>query len=64
MLFWKGAAHLDKCELCHAQWYCNKTLKGKLIEKKQMIYFPLTLRVQRLYATKNAARKVRWHLRN
>ena len=50
MLFWKDVAYLDKCKVCYAQWYRNKTLKGKLTAKKQMIYFPLTPRLQRLYA--------------
>jgi len=64
MLFWKDATHLDICEVCHAQSYRNKTLKGKLIVKKEMIYFPLTPRLQRLYAIKNLAREIRWHSKN
>jgi len=34
MLFWKDAAHLDKCEVCHADQYVKKRLSGKLITKK------------------------------
>ena len=55
---------MDKCEVCHAQRYRNKTLKGKLTAKKQMIYFPLTPRLQRLYAMKDVTRETRWHSKN
>ena len=56
LLFWKDAAHLEKCEVCHADWYLKKkTLRGKPIAKKQMIYFPITPSLQRLYAMKNVA---------
>jgi len=34
MLFWKEATHLDKCEICHADSYIKKTLRGKPIAKK------------------------------
>ena len=64
MLFWKEATHLDKCEVCHADRYVKKTLRGKRIAKKQMIYFPIAPRLQRLYATKNVAQEMRWHAEN
>ena len=56
---WKDAAHLDKCEVCHADRYVKKRLSGKLIAKKQMIYFPITPRLQRLYAIKHVAGQMR-----
>jgi len=47
--------------VCYAGWYLKKeTLRGKFIAKKQMIYFPITRRLQRLHRTKNVAEQKRW----
>ncbi|XP_056691843.1 uncharacterized protein [Spinacia oleracea] len=63
LLFWKGDAHLDKCRVCGSDRY-KKTKKGKLIPAKVLIYFPITPRLQRLYATKNISEDMTWHAKN
>lgn len=63
MLFWKANAHLDKCSVCGKDRY-KKTSRGKLIPVKVLIYFPITPRLQRLFATKNIAEQMTWHHKN
>ncbi|XP_048501793.2 uncharacterized protein LOC130589373 [Beta vulgaris subsp. vulgaris] len=63
MLFWKGDAHLDKCSVCGSDRY-KKTFKGKFIPAKVLIYFPITPRLQRLFATKNISQEMTWHADN
>lgn len=60
MLFWKEDALLDKCRVCGSDRY-KKTSKGNLIPTKVLIYFPITPRLQRLFATKNIAEEMTWH---
>lgn len=63
MLFWKGDAHVEKCHVCGSERY-KKTSKGKLIPAKSLFYFPITPRLQRLYATKNISEEMTWHVKN
>ncbi|XP_056698165.1 uncharacterized protein [Spinacia oleracea] len=62
-LFWKGDAQLDKCRVYGSDRY-KKNAKGKLIPEKVLIYFPITPRLQRLYATKNISEDMTWHAKN
>jgi len=62
MLFWKDAGELEKCTVYGAKrWFMRKTVRDKKILKKVLIYFPLSPRLQRLYATKNVAEHMTWH---
>lgn len=63
MLFWKGDAFLEKCSSCKTDWY-KMNSKDKPVAKKVLIYFPITPRLQRLYATKSTAEQMRWHSEN
>ncbi|XP_056688736.1 uncharacterized protein [Spinacia oleracea] len=63
LLFWKADAQLDKCRVCGSDRY-RKTSRGKLVPAKVMIYFPITPRLQRLYATKNVSKDMTWHAKN
>ncbi|XP_057248861.1 uncharacterized protein LOC104906231 [Beta vulgaris subsp. vulgaris] len=60
MLFWKGDAHLISVVYVSVI-AIKKTPKGKLIPEKVLTYFPIKLRLQRLYATKNISEKMTWH---
>lgn len=62
-LFWKDQSHLQKCPVCNEDRY-KKIAKGKRVAKKQLIYFPVTPRLQRLYAVKATATEMRWHVEN
>jgi len=61
MLFWKDDEQLDVCSFCGAERYIRKTVRGRKIPKKVLTYFPIGLRLQRLYATKNVAKHMTWH---
>ncbi|XP_021757477.1 uncharacterized protein LOC110722515 [Chenopodium quinoa] len=63
MLFWKVDAELDKCRVCERDRY-KRTSKGSLVPIKELIYFPITPRLQRLFATKNVAEERTWHSKN
>ncbi|XP_010666303.1 uncharacterized protein LOC104883469 [Beta vulgaris subsp. vulgaris] len=63
MLFWKNDAHLEQCKVCGSDRY-KKTSRGKLIPVKVLTYFPITPRLQRLYATNNIAKEMTWHHTN
>lgn len=63
MLFWKNDAHLEQCKVCGSDRY-KKTSRGKLIPVKVLTYFPITPRLQRLYATNNIAKEMTWHHKN
>ncbi|XP_050207371.2 uncharacterized protein LOC126656796 [Mercurialis annua] len=64
MLFWNEDIHLNECKVCgHARY---KKLGGagnrkKNIPYKKMHYFPITPRLQRLYASNSTAKHMRWH---
>jgi len=62
MLFWKATVELEKYTICDAErWFMRKTVRGKKIPKKVLIYFPIGLILQRLYVTKNVAEHMTWH---
>ncbi|XP_048496298.1 uncharacterized protein LOC125495580 [Beta vulgaris subsp. vulgaris] len=63
MLFWRTDAHLDRCTVYDSDRY-KRTSKGSLVPMKVMIYFPITPRLERLYATKNVAEEMTWHAKN
>jgi len=48
--------------VCNADRFFKNNLKGKSTAKKKMI--PITPRLHRLYATKDVAQHVRWHVEN
>jgi len=59
---WKDTVEFEKCTICGAErWFTRKTVRGKKIPKKVLIYFPIGPRLQRLYATKNVAEHMTWH---
>ena len=80
MLFWKDDALLDKCKKYGRVRYktCdgNIVLNGKKgnteevekikkpIPQSSLTYFPLTPRLQRMFATKDIAEQMRWHKEN
>ncbi|XP_021756929.1 uncharacterized protein LOC110722015 [Chenopodium quinoa] len=63
MLFWKADAELDKYRVCERDRY-KRNSKGSLVPIKELIYFPITPRLQRLFATKNVAEEMTWHSKN
>lgn len=63
MLFWRADAQLDKCRVCKSNRY-KKTSQGSLVPLKVLTYFPITPRLQRLFATKNVAEEMTWHSKN
>jgi len=60
MLYWKDKIDFDRFEHCGANRYEKKILRGKGIAKKALTYFPIGLRLLRLYATKNTSEQMRW----
>ncbi|XP_028076527.1 uncharacterized protein LOC114278638 [Camellia sinensis] len=60
-LFWKDSANLEKCPTCDACRYKLNDDGGKKIPHKVLRYFPLTLRLKRLYMSKKTAADMRWH---
>ncbi|KAM3281368.1 hypothetical protein P3S67_028389 [Capsicum chacoense] len=64
MLYWgDDDEHLTSCKFCSKPRYkrCVVSRKRKLIPYKKMYYFPLILRLQRLYASCATAADMRWH---
>jgi Transposase family tnp2/Domain of unknown function (DUF4218)/Transposase-associated domain len=67
MIYWKDDSSLDKCKFCSLPRFKSvkngksKRRKSKLIAHKRMYYFPLTPRLQRLYASSVTAKDMRWH---
>jgi len=69
MLYWKEDEKLDKCKMCGASRRkidkCNRETKhisnGKRIPEKTLRYFPLNLRLQRLYMSSKTNSLLRWH---
>ncbi|XP_074280921.1 uncharacterized protein LOC141605896 isoform X1 [Silene latifolia] len=65
MLFWEEDKHLVKCKKCGQDRYKPKTnSKGKQVAHKVLNYFPITHRLQKIYATKHIAKEMRWHAEN
>ncbi|XP_021749414.1 uncharacterized protein LOC110715152 [Chenopodium quinoa] len=63
MLFWKDDAQLSTCRVCGSDRY-KKTSKGSLVPLNVLFYFPITPRLQRLFATKNISEEMTWHAKN
>ncbi|XP_021740131.1 uncharacterized protein LOC110706520 [Chenopodium quinoa] len=63
MLFWKDDVNLSNCRVCGSERY-SKTSKGSSVPLKVLIYFPITPRLQRLFATKNISAEMTWHASN
>ncbi|CAL5388172.1 unnamed protein product [Camellia sinensis] len=69
MLFRNEDANLDKCVICNScRWKSNgdggsngPNKGGKRIAAKQMRYFPLKPRLQRLFMSSKTAKLMRWH---
>ncbi|XP_075500141.1 uncharacterized protein LOC142538729 [Primulina tabacum] len=65
MIFWKDDIELTECKMCgHPHYIQQKRGIGKNkkdISLKIMYYFPLTPRLQRLYASTATAKHMRWH---
>ncbi|XP_050238139.1 uncharacterized protein LOC126687627 [Mercurialis annua] len=66
MIYWGEDADLTHCKVCnYARW--KPVTHGKSAKRKanvpysKMFYFPITLRLQRLYASKATARHMTWH---
>ncbi|XP_021742719.1 uncharacterized protein LOC110708800 [Chenopodium quinoa] len=63
MLFWKDDAQLSTCRVCGSDRY-KKTSKGSLVPLNVLFYFPITPRLQRIFATKNISEEMTWHAKN
>ena len=66
MIFWQHDSLLQRCRYCgesrfHDQNVGSITGQKKQVAKAKMYYFPLTPRLQRLYASKATAEEMRWH---
>ncbi|XP_021621499.1 uncharacterized protein LOC110621531 [Manihot esculenta] len=65
MIYWKNDQELTRCKFCdHERLKCLKhTLEkgNSLIPYKKMYYFPITPRLQRLYASCVTAKYMTWH---
>ncbi|KAM3343683.1 hypothetical protein P3S68_025773 [Capsicum galapagoense] len=64
MLYWgDDDEHLTSCKFCSKPRYkrCVESRKRKLVSYKRMYYFPLILRLQRLYASHAIAADMRWN---
>ncbi|CAL5430629.1 unnamed protein product [Camellia sinensis] len=68
MLFRKEDTKLDKCVICSSsRWKQNGSVgndereSGKRVAAKQMRYFPLKPRLQRLFMSSKTAKLMRWH---
>ncbi|XP_050222731.1 uncharacterized protein LOC126672823 [Mercurialis annua] len=66
MIYWGEDADLTHCKVCnYARW--KPVTHGKSTKRKanvpysKMFYFPITPRLQRLYASKATARHMTWH---
>ncbi|XP_065878103.1 uncharacterized protein [Euphorbia lathyris] len=63
MLYWRDDDALLNCKVCgHARYKTKRgSAKHKLIPFRKMVYFPLTPRLRRLYASTATAEHMRWH---
>ena len=61
MLFWKEYSHLTECKFCPEPRYKGYTKRGIGIPHSVLRYFPITPRLQRLYASKVTAGHMTWH---
>ncbi|XP_055962422.1 uncharacterized protein LOC126686600 [Mercurialis annua] len=66
MIYWGSDAELTRCKICdHERW--KPPPKGNSVKRRvnvpyrKMFYFPITPRLQRLYASKATAKHMTWH---
>ncbi|XP_050222376.1 uncharacterized protein LOC126672469 [Mercurialis annua] len=66
MIYWGSDADLMRCKICdHERW--KPPPKGNSVKRRvnvpyrKMFYFPITPRLQRLYASKATAKHMTWH---
>ena len=67
MLFYKEDSNLTACKFCHKLRFepkRNGIGRFKNVPVKRMFYFPITTRLQRLYASTKTASQMRWHHEN
>ncbi|XP_055959774.1 uncharacterized protein LOC130014845 [Mercurialis annua] len=66
MIYWGADEDLTHCKVCtFPRWKpvtkSNSAKRRANVPYKKMFYFPLTLRLQRLYASKATAKHMTWH---
>ncbi|XP_073152988.1 uncharacterized protein [Henckelia pumila] len=66
MIYWGTESELTTCRFCEHPRYKQSRSRGsrknmKQIAYKRMYYFPLTPRLQRLYASEATTSHMRWH---
>ncbi|XP_057774691.1 uncharacterized protein LOC130993686 [Salvia miltiorrhiza] len=66
MLYWGETSELHSCMFCDQSRYkdslrASGSRRKKQVPAKQMHYFPLTPRLQRLFASPATAEHMRWH---
>jgi len=67
MLYYKDDIELTRCKFGGIpRYFPSKGQKGryKNISIKRMFYFPIIIRLQRLYASIESTRQMRWHFEN
>ncbi|XP_062080241.1 uncharacterized protein LOC133784996 [Humulus lupulus] len=60
-LFWKENKNAERCPICGHERYKFQGTKGKKIPHKNMQYFPITPRLQRLFMSHHTSFDMRWH---
>jgi len=61
VLFWKNHADKEECPTCKTSIWATVKGKCKKIPHKVLRYFPITLRLQQLFMSKDIAKDMRWH---
>ena len=64
MLYYKADADKSACSICHHDRFKPKRgdhSKKKDVPYKSLRYFPITLRLQRMYMSSKTAQHMRWH---
>ena len=63
MIFWRNDSELHTCRYCGTSRFKeqSESHKNRQVAVSKMYYFPLTPRLQRLYASKATAAEMRWH---
>lgn len=67
MLYYKDDINLKECKFCNEPRYKANNVhrrNSKDVPHKRLHYLPLTLRLQRLYASLRSADHMRWHFEN
>ena len=65
MIYWGKDSELDNYKFCGYRRYkeCHREVRSKAnVTMKKMFYFPITLMLQRLYASDVTARHMWWHI--